>query len=204
MAEEQYSSMKFDVMSIKTDVFYAIPAFEKYKEFHAEIKLPLDKVIKYIGLMYDMGSPLVANIEDIREREKAAIIKVWNPHPPQELKSEVKKLCSCTDEVYNSMILRYLWLQGSLEYTTLAVLVQSHRRNLELLWHSKESLADEINDVDTKMKIEKAIPEQLERITELKRRIAAGDNRMVNLIADSESGIAEMKALQYKDEIPQA
>ena len=193
--ENEYASMKFDVMGVVNDVFYHIPIFKKYAEFHAPIKQPLDKALKYIGLMYDMGSPLVASIEDIREREKAAIVKTWDAFPPAEYKAEVTKLTSCEDDVYNAMTLRYIWLQGSLEYSTLVVLMQAHRRNLELLWSKKEK--DTYDDAEQRLKIEKEIPAQLERISELKRKIAAGDNRMVNLIADNEAGIAEMKALQY-------
>lgn len=120
-------SYRVDELTDVQDPFEAFPIFQKYPEFHEKIPLPRDKVLKYIVYVYDRYSPLMEELQDLfKVKVRAAELAGFKRNNKNVFPRQVEDLFLCVDENICAMIVRYITLNKSVEYSEYAVLSESY------------------------------------------------------------------------------
>lgn len=168
-----YTKMMCNIMLLppKKNPLEEFDFFKKHKEFHAPlIQLNKTKVLKYICLVYDKGSPLHDAFKDLTRikmiaAELAQFIKEENGFFNGKVEDIIR--CDSTTETgrrVNAMIIRYVTGMKSVLYQKWVLYSELHtRESLKLL--NGESKIDNF----------KKISEELE---ECESQLLSGDNHL--------------------------
>lgn len=142
--------MLCDIMSLapKQNPLEVFEFLKKHEEFHAPlIQLNKTKVLKYICLVYDKGSPLHDAYADLwRKKVIAAELALFIKEPGGRFNGKVEQMMKCDVPEVNAMIVRYLTGMNSAKYQRYALLSEKYARISQKFLDGNEKM-DEFNKV---------------------------------------------------------
>jgi len=160
LTEQIVSKCLFNPLSadLKTEMSVKLPFLKEYKETKKTI--PLNNILKYVILMYDVQSPMQKEVKDYyakkRESAKAAGFPVGADGKWRE---DVVAILIGENEWFNDLVVRYLALLALPEYTQLVVY-------LELLARRTKKILDGEDDDKTHI-IVNNLTEKIKQLTNL-------------------------------------
>lgn len=161
--------MTFNVADVnEDDIFDRFPALSSYPEYETlRAAHPEDagKIMKYIILYYDPGSPINSLSDEVGKNKTEAAKLAGFLMMKNKFARDDEKLLTGGDKVVNSAIIRYLRNLKSTKYSRLMMYTDALYGELEKLKN---------NDGDT-MKTTLAIDELERRIEALKLDFLSGD-----------------------------
>lgn len=140
MKEIDYSSLDFSkmmanmyVLQPKQDPRVVYSNLFSYPEYHTKelVGLEPSRVLKYIGYVYDKGSPIRGLSNDInRVKLIAAELAGYHKNEEGRFPSHVEDFIKCKNYLVNLMIIRYVVQQKNALYTKF--ITYSELRNIEM------------------------------------------------------------------------
>jgi hypothetical protein len=209
-----FDSLLYKVHTLKksVDIFDAFPELLDYKEFTLKTPapLPMNKVFPYIVYVYDKKSPYVTQIDDLKERKIQAAIDVGFRTTHQRGFSEsVIKMLNCEYDNINSMIIRYLRLQGK-DVTGLAVDQEAYYQiNLQIIKGIAKDDEDKNKTAKDKAVLSKVAGEMRTRLEEDARNFLEGEearglrDKLWDL-AENEAEHIKLTPEDYADEVQES
>jgi hypothetical protein len=177
---KDFESLLYHVHTVKKsmDIFEAFPELLDYSEFTLKTpaSLPINKVLPYIIYVYDKKSPYVTQIDDLKERKIQAARDVGFRTTHQKGFSESAiKMLNCEYDNINSMIIRYLRLQGK-DVTGLAVDQEAYYQiNLQIIKGIEKTDDDKNKTAKDKAALSKVAGEMRTRLEEDSRNFLEGE-----------------------------
>ena len=145
--------------NLKEEMLPKLPMIKEYKG--AKNKIPINNILKYLILVYDVQSPMHRETKEFYQRKReCARICDFPSKPDGKWRDDAVAILIGTDEWFNSLMSRYLSLLALPEYTLLIAL-------LELLARRTRRIFDGEDD-DKTHTIVNALTE---KITELTKKI---------------------------------
>lgn len=148
--EEDFSRLKIPVHKIPVgapDIFKHAPTLSVYPEFKAKIvsSIDLSIVLRYLGVMYQDGSPFLS-ISNLQKRKVEAA--KWAGFPPSQdgkgFKKEYMDIIRGKYKPVNRMIIRMCRVQRNTDFSKLLVFEEAYSRELEKLLALNVKDADKI------------------------------------------------------------
>lgn len=147
---EEFKDLMFDIS--KVDVSHSIT--EKYPQLKkvfktrdrnscAESNLDFQKVIRYIILAYDKGSPCIRDFPEISMRKNRALLEAGF-RKGEGWRREIKQMAACENKMINSMIIRYIRLHRNQKWASMLVLQEAYYKLMK-------KIIDGGDDVSTKI-----------------------------------------------------
>ena len=106
---DDFNSLIFNVYKIEpdTDVFSVFPKLKQYPEFVEYSGGEFNTLIRYIGFMYDFGSPLNKITDVSRRKIECAKLAGYKINNAGKFSEAVEAVLKCKNQVVNRMIIRY-------------------------------------------------------------------------------------------------
>lgn len=163
-----YSNMMCNVMALPAgkDPLEEFDFLRKHDEFHVPlVQLNKKKVLRYICLVYDKGSPLHDIYTDLwRKKMAAAELALFMKEDNGRFNGKVEEMMRCENKYVNAMILRYVTGFHAAKYNRYVLFKEMEFRESENLLNGKTKI-DEFNKISR----------ELETCEE---ELLAGDNRL--------------------------
>lgn len=161
--ESDYRLMLFNVSELQKydDPLVFWPELRKIDELRlAETgpNLPKDKVLRYIFLCYDRGSPVVIHNKDLIKRKYEAAILSGFELVDKKFEKQVEDVIKCQDPLVNEMICAFVRLFGDDDFAYITSLKDA----LYAILPSVQ--LGEIKDIDKVQKLKKEIDTVTEKI----------------------------------------
>lgn len=174
LKESDYKSMRFPFNLIgDADPLEVFPILSKYEEFNIPIEQK-DKIIKYILLVYDPGSPLRV-LEPIPVRKANAAMMAGFKYKSEKFEDAVLRMMECGVLEINRMIIRFCRLFGERSYTLMVSGNEAfHDAIGQLMLPSKGD--DAIADTEKKQKIFQQAKSTAEALDKMAMNFLMGDN----------------------------
>lgn len=126
---DDFSKMTFnmyDVPSGKNPLDF-FPKLASRKEFKYKTKIKSDKIIRYVGYVYDKGSPFRVKVDDVKER-KIQVARFCGIDVNDDY---VVNFMVGGNEKINQMIVAYCRSQNSTQHSLIVALEEQFHRELE-------------------------------------------------------------------------
>ncbi len=161
--ESDYRLMMFNVSLLQKfdDPLVFWPELNKIEELaHAETGpyLPRDKVLRYIFLCYDKGSPVVLHNKDLIKRKYEAALLAGFELIDKKFQRQVEDVIKCKDPLVNEMICAFVRLFGDDDFAYITSLKDALYAILP------DVQKGEIKDIDKVQKLKKEIDQVTEKI----------------------------------------
>lgn len=146
-----YSKMLCNIMALppKKSPLEELDFFKKHKEFHEKLPfLNKTKVLRYICLVYDKGSPLHDAYEDLLKKKMAAAdLANFIKEEDGKFKVEIEDMMRCDASTkmgknINAMILRYVTGFYSAKYSRYILFKEMEFRESNALLNGKSKIDD--------------------------------------------------------------
>jgi hypothetical protein len=161
--ESDYRSMLFNVSILQKfdDPLVVWPELNRIDEFRNSETgqyLPKDKVIRYIFLCYDRGSPVVINNKDLIKRKYEAALLSGFELIDKKFQRQVEDVIKCQDPLVNEMICAFVRLFGDDDFAYITSLKDA----LYAILPSVQM--GDIKDIDKVQKLKKEIDTVTDKI----------------------------------------
>jgi hypothetical protein len=142
--------------NLKEEMLPKLPMIKEYKGGRG--KIPIDSILKYLVLMYDVQSPLHREVKDYYGRKKESALYAEFPTKDGRWRDDAQSILIGTDKWFNGLLAQYLSLQATPEYMQLVIY-------LELLARKTRGILD--GDIDDKTHvIVKSLTESIRELTD--------------------------------------
>jgi len=174
LSEADCKSMLFPFHLIgDKDPLEVFPRLSKYEEFHVELEHK-EKVIKYILLAYDPGSPYY-RLESIPQRKANAAVAAGFKMKSDAFDPKVVEMFECKITPINLMIIRFCRIFGDRTYTLMVAGNEAFSDAIiHLLTPSKGD--DAIADTEKKQKIFDKARATANQLDDMATKFLVGDN----------------------------
>ncbi len=177
-----FKGMLIPFHEITGDVLESCPQLKRFDEFKANVP-DKDKIIKYIGFVYDKGSPLPSFDDIVNRKIEAAILAGYEFNKDGSPPKGLDKVFRCEITEINRMIVRYCILQKSRKY--LALVANSevlHEAFGELMGYEKKTgnKKSGIADSDEKINLLKKINKLTDETDELQKQFLNDESKGLN------------------------
>lgn len=174
MEDNDYKSMLFPFNLIgDKDPLEAFPRLAKYPEFNAKID-QRDKVLKYIMLAYDPGSPFY-RMDSIPQRKANAAVTAGFKMKSEQFDPEVVKMMDCKLPIINLMIIRFCRIFGDRTYTLMVAGSEAFNDAITHLL-TPSTGEDAIAETEKKQKIFAQAKANAKHLDEMARGFLSGDD----------------------------
>ncbi len=178
---ERFASLKFKVTQAKESLDIAFPDLFRLPEFKAlRDKADWQKLVKYICFLYDPGSELIQEFQNLQERKEAAAIEAGylrdkSGNWPDEL---VEAMAINNAEIH-AAIMAFLKIFRNHEWTDIAVTEQELEEFQNLrLWAINKEGKDIYGDAKKKDDLMRSVSDRRASLKVLKQQFY-GDNKDV-------------------------
>lgn len=154
--------------NLKEEMSPKLPMIKEYRG--GKGKIPINNILKYLILMYDLQSPLHREVKDYYGRKKASAMAAEFPMGQDgKWRDDAQSILIGTDKWFNGLLAQYLSLQATPEYMQLIIY-------LELLARKTRGILD--GDIDDKTHV--VVKSLTESISELTSRVfgTAGEDEV--------------------------
>jgi len=158
ITEQIVSKCLYDPLSgnLKEEMLPKLPLIKQYKG--GKGKIPINSILKYVILMYDVQSPMHKETKEYYARKRACAIAAEFPTGKDgKWRDDVVAILIGEDEWFNALVVKYLALLALPEYTQLIVY-------LELLARRTRKIFDGEDDDKTHIIIN-ALTEKIKELT---------------------------------------
>lgn len=124
-SKEDFKRMTYDMSQVGDgeSVLAKYPDIAIYKSFTKMLpNLDKDKVIKYIGYVYDKGSPYRVQYKDLNTRKIKVMSNLGYTFVNKRFPDEIEEVILCNNDKVNAMIIDYCKLHANVEYSHLVVM----------------------------------------------------------------------------------
>jgi len=178
---ERFASLKFKVTQAKESLDRAFPDLFRLPEFKAlRDKADWQKLVKYICFLYDPGSELIQEFQNLQERKEAAAIEAgytrakdgsWPP--------ELVEAMEIKDKEIHAAIMAFLKIFRNHEWTDIVVTEQELEEFQNLrLWAIDKEGKDIYGDAKKKDDLMRSVSDRRANLKVLKAQFY-GDNKDV-------------------------
>lgn len=162
--KKDFKDLKYDVFGVESNVLDSVKGLDHYKPLvHEDRRDDLDKIIRYVMVLYDKKSPLVKMVTNIGERKKeSALISGYDLKTDEKI---LARLYDWTDVEFERIALQFLKDQNDMYWSMIV-------SNEQTFWEFQRALNAPIDNYkDDKQKmdalnVKSKIMEECNTITE--------------------------------------
>ncbi len=171
-----YSSLmiRIDQVPQGEDLLAAFPRLSRYEEFSYPME-HRDKVIRYVVLCYDMGSPL-QNVDSLAQKKAMAAHQAGFLYQDESFEAPVIAMMDGKILPVNKMIIRYCRMQHSRLYSLIVSGNEAFHEASEKLLVASTDSDDVLKDMKTKMEIFDKAKANAISLDNMSRELLSGDN----------------------------
>ncbi len=153
-----YSKMLCNVIELpsRKSPLEAFELLQKHKEFHVPLlnpHLPKTKVLIYVALIYDKGSPLHDAYRDLNKRKVvAADLSLFTREEGGKFNPKVEDMFRCEIPEINSMIIRYIMMSKSVLFQRYCVYSEAYF-NASVKFLAGQIKIDEFNKISKELEL---------------------------------------------------
>lgn len=137
--DKDFSTLTYNVMKHKTDtnLLRIFPTFESIEPFK-QYKGDVNRVIRYIVLCYDKGSPILNRYmqDDVKRKVLAAQYAGWQCNDEGLFEDEVDKIMKCLNAEVNAMIIGFIRTFNDPNWALLMTGMESYYQKLQQIMNA--------------------------------------------------------------------
>jgi hypothetical protein len=181
LSDKDFDTLTYNVMKYKTDVnllskFPTIGSINSFKEYKGD----RNKVIKYIVLCYDKGSPILNRFmqDDVKRKTSSAEYAGWNPNKDGLFDNDVDQIMKCLNPEVNLMIIDFLRTFNDPSWALLMTGMESYYQKLQQIINADfgQGRRDVFQVEETKGKLFKQAQEMSKALDEAAKKILQDEN----------------------------
>lgn len=169
---ERFASLKFPVHRVTEPLDKAFPVLFRIPEFKKlKLRKDGDKIVKYICLLYDPGSDLQTEFQELKDRKDAAAIEAgYVREASGKWSKDLLSIMQIKDEGVHAAIIAFLKIFRSDDWTKIIITTQERDEFQELRFRAinddtsdlygdakkKDGLMDSVDKRDAALKVYKA------------------------------------------------
>ena len=164
--------LRVDQVPEGVNLLEAFPRLKNYTEFIPEFP-HLDKVIRYIVLCYDIGSPLQA-LDNLGQKKAEAAVAAGFPYKNEQFPIPVVDMMDGKVLEINLMIIRYCRMQQSRLYMLIVSGNEAFHEAAKNLIEGGDAI-DALKDTKTKMEIFEKVKSSAASLDQMSRDFVSND-----------------------------
>lgn len=137
--DKDFSTLTYNVMKHKIDanLLRIFPTFESIDSFR-QYKGDTNRVIRYIVLCYDKGSPILNRYmqDDVKRKVLAAQYAGWESDQEGNFSDEVDNILKCKDTDVNAMIIGFIRTFNDPNWALLMTGMESYYQKLQQIMNA--------------------------------------------------------------------
>lgn len=137
--DKEFETLTYNVMKHKLDanLLKIFPTFDAIKSFH-QCKHERNRIIRYIVLCYDKGSPILQRYmqDDVKRKTLSAQYAGWTPDEEGIFDDWVDSVMKCLDHEVNAMIIDFLRTYNDPNWALLMTGMESYYQKLQQIMNA--------------------------------------------------------------------
>lgn len=181
LSDKDFDTLTYNVMKYKSDVnllgkFPTLGSIQSFKDYKGD----RNRVIKYIVLCYDKGSPILNRFmqDDVKRKTCAAEYAGWTANKEGLFDTEVDLIMKCLDQDVNSMIIDFLRTFNDPGWALLMTGMESYYQKLQQIITADfgQGKRDVFQVEETKGKLFKQAQEMSKSLDDAAKKILQDEN----------------------------